>query len=373
MPDPITQLPDGRPRGRGLGLPFAGTCGAHNAITDVAGVTVGYTTLIEGEGPLEVGRGPVRTGVTAILPRADESAVVPAWGAVFSLNGNGELTGSHWINEAGCFTGPVLITNTHSVGMAHQAAVRWMVERAAAASGRYLWALPVVAETWDGDLNDINGFHVREAHARAAIETAAGGPVDEGNVGGGTGMIAYEFKAGTGTASRVVAVAGGRYTVGALVQANMGLRPWLSVLGVPVGRHLTRDRRRSREQGSIIAVVGTDLPLLPVQLRRIARRIGLGVGRTGTPSGDSSGDIFLAFSTANPTPDNDSTGLRELAYVPNSALDPVFLATVEAVEEAIVNAMIAAQTMVGRDGHRVVAIDHAELLDVMRRYARAEG
>jgi D-aminopeptidase len=372
MGDPRREQPNGRARGRGLGLPFPGACGPNNAITDVAGIEVGYTTLIEGAGPLIVGEGPVRTGVTAILPRG-HAPVAPVWAALFSLNGNGEMTGSHWIEEAGNFNGPVCITNTHSVGMAHHGVVRWLSAKYGEALGDYVWALPVIAETCDSHLNDMNGLHVTEAHVRAALESAQPGPLAEGNVGGGTGMICYEFKGGTGTASREVELEGTGYTIGALVQANQGIRPWLTVLGVPVGQHLTEDVLWSSEQGSIIVVLATDLPLLPIQLKRLARRIAIGVGRTGTPSGDNSGDIFLVFSTANDGAFGSETGLRAHHYLANEILDPAFLATVEAVEEAIVNAMLGAETMTGRDDHEVVAIDHDRLCEVMRRYGRLDG
>ncbi|MSO55017.1 MAG: S58 family peptidase [Rhodospirillales bacterium] len=370
MSDPRTHLPDGRPRARGLGLPFAENCGPWNALTDVAGVGVGYATIIEGTGEQTVGQGPIRTGVTVIRPRLGGDPASPTWAAIHSLNGNGEMTGSHWIEESGHFTGPIAITNTHSVGMVHHAVIGWLAEQTGSRiGGAYDFALPVVAETSDAYLNDMNGRHVTEGHVRAALDSAVQGPLAEGNVGGGTGMVAYEFKAGTGTASRRVAIDGHDYTVGALVQANHGIRPWLSVLGVPVGEHLQANRFRKRESGSIIAVIGMDVPLLPIQLRRMARRIGLGVGRTGTPSGDSSGDIFLAFSTANPAP-LPKCGLGSIDFVPNTSLDPVFLAVVEAVEEAIINALVAAQTMTGRDGRTVHALDHAALIDVMRRYGR---
>lgn len=359
------------PRARDLGLPFDGEPGENNAITDVPGVEVGFTTLIEGTGSLVVGEGPVRTGVTALLPRGKSRDVVPVWAGMFSLNGNGEMTGCHWIEEAGYFLGPVCITNTHSLGMVHHGTIRWMVRHYGDAFGKYVWALPVVAETCDAYLNDMNGMHVTEAHVLAALDSAASGPVAEGNVGGGTGMIAYEFKGGTGTASRVVTLGGTRYTVAALVQANMGSRPWLTVRGVPVGQHMPEGRLWEEEQGSIIAVVATDLPLLPIQLKRLARRIGLGVGRTGTPGGDNSGDIFLAFSVANATPRSEEPAISRHEWAPNEWLDPVFLATVESVEEAILNAMVAAETIEGRDGHRVEAIDHDALMAVMARYGRA--
>ena len=370
--DPIRFAADGRPRGRGLGLPYAGTPGPANAITDVPGVEVGFTTLIRGEGPLAIGKGPVRTGVTAILPRGHSRDYLPVWAGIFALNGNGEMTGSHWIEDAGHFYGPILITNTHGIGMAHHAAVGWMARHYPVFASGEVWAMPVVAETFDGWLSDVNGRHVTEADVLAAIEGAAAGPLPEGNVGGGTGMIAYEFKGGTGTASRRVALAQGEFTVGALVQANFGIRPWLQLLGVPVGRHLTEDRIWSQETGSIIGIVGTDAPLLPGQLKRFAKRIGLGVGRTGTPSGDNSDDIFLAFSTANPRPLDAGPSLPSLTYVPNELLDPLFLGLVEAVEEAVGNALVAAETMTGRDGHRAVALDHRELLGLMRRYGRID-
>lgn len=380
MTDPRTHQPNGRPRGRGLGLPFSGETGPNNAITDVGDVEVGYTTLIEGEGALEVGKGPVRTGVTAILPRGLNGPATPVWAACFSMNGNGEMTGTHWIEEAGFFDGPVCITNTHSCGLVHHAVVGWMTRGDGDAPSQYGWALPVIAETCDSHLNDMNGQLVTEAHTVAALTSATGGPIAEGSVGGGTGMICYEFKGGTGTASRIVEINGARYTVGALVQANHGIRPWFTVLGVPVGRHLTDDILWSREQGSIIAVIATDLPLLPNQLKRIAKRISIGIGRAGTPSGDNSGDIFLAFSTANadafPPPrdffDEADTSLRQLSFLPGEALDPVFLATVEAVDEAVINAILGSDTMVGRDGNRVAGLDHEALRDVMRHYNRLE-
>ena len=354
-------------RARDLGILFDGETGTHNAITDVPGVEVGYATLIDGEGTLRVGHGPVRTGVTAILPRGKSRDVVPTWAAIYSLNGNGEMTGTHWIDEAGYFLGPICITNTHSVGAAHEATIRWMLRHYGEAFGRYLWAMPVIAETCDVWLNDMNGFHVQAQHVLQALDGAASGTIAEGNVGGGTGMICYEFKGGTGTASRVVTLGQSRYTVGALVQANHGIRPWLTVRGVPVGQHMTANRLWSTEQGSIIVTLGTDLPLLPIQLKRLARRISIGIGRTGTPSGDNSGDIFLAFSVANPTPLGGPFSLGTLSWCPNEWLDPVFKATVDVVEEAILNALVAARTMVGRDGHRVEAIDHSALARLMQR------
>jgi D-aminopeptidase len=357
-----------KPRGRDLGLPFPGRPGPFNALTDVPGVAVGFTTIVSDAGP------PVRTGVTAIVPRAAEPDMIPAWAGFHALNGNGEMTGVHWIEEAGYFNGPICITNTHSVGIVHHAAVRWMLRRFRHQFEReHLWAMPVVAETYDGVLNDINGQHVSEAHALAALEGAAAGPIAEGNVGGGAGMIAYEFKGGTGTASRRVAVGGGEGTVGVLVQANHGMRDWLTVLGVPVGRHLREDRIFGRETGSIIVIIGTDLPLMPIQLRRLAKRAAIGIGRNGTPGGNNSGDIFLAFGVANPIelPQNGRPEWR-LTAVNDELLDPVFEATVEAIEEAVVNAMLAAEDAptLRPPGKIVRAIDSAALLEVMRAYGR---
>lgn len=350
---PATHGPDGRPRARGLGLPLPGEPGPANAITDVPGVAVGYTTLIEGEA--------VRTGVTAILPRAPEALLNPVWSGTFSMNGNGEMTGTHWIREAGWFTGPITITNTLSVGLAHHATARWMAERFPAV-GEEVWILPVAAETFDGYLNDIASFHVTEAHVRAAIDGARSGALAEGAVGGGTGMIAYEFKGGTGTASRRVAAGGGQYTLGALVQANHGLRTWFNVQGVPVGRAMPGAPIWNAERGSIIVVLATDAPLLPNQLERLARRAAIGIGRGGTPSGNNSGDIFIAFSTANdpgPLPEPPRLNLEALG---SDELDALFMAAVESVEEAVLNAMLAADTMTGRKGRRVEALDSRRLM-----------
>ena len=357
-------------RGRDLGLPFPGTTGPCNAITDVSGVEVGCATLV---GDPDSGRGSARTGVTVVLPRGRSGPpTAPVWAGFHALNGNGEMTGTHWIREAGYFVGPIGTTNTHSVGTVHQAFIRWITGLPGPDLGAYTWLLPVVAETCDAHLNDMNAFHVAEADVLRAIETASAGPVAEGNVGGGTGMICFEFKGGTGTSSRVVDACGGRYTVGCLVQANFGIRSQLRILGVPVGEHLTAHRLWSDEQGSIIVAVATDAPLLPTQLERIARRAGLGIGRTGTSSGDGSGDLCLAFSTANliETARGAAPAIESLAFLPHNQLNGLFEATAQAVEEAIVNALIAAEPMVGREGRRVEAIDHDALLDVMRSYGR---
>ncbi|HSF94978.1 MAG TPA: P1 family peptidase [Thermohalobaculum sp.] len=367
----------GKPRARELGLAFPGLTGPWNAITDVPGLSVGMTTLNTGDGPLVQGQGPVRTGVTAILPREEEGRPSPVWAGYAALNGNGEMTGTHWIDDAGYFLGPVCITNTHSVGMVHHAVTGWMIRRYGAAfADGHLWAMPVVAETYDGVLNDINGRHVREEHVLAALDGAASGPVAEGNVGGGTGMIAYEFKAGTGTASRRVTVGGAEYMVGVLVQANMGIRPWLKLLGVPVGRYLTADRLKEDESGSIIAVVATDAPLGALSLRHVARRAGLGIGRTGTPGGNSSGDIFLAFSTANRREMMEfEAPLGHFDILNGEYMNPVYLGAVEAVEEAIINAMVAAEDMTTlKPAGRVCrAIDTAALVEVMGRHGRLRG
>jgi D-aminopeptidase len=336
-----------KPRGRDLGLPFPGATGANNAITDVPGVEVGYCTRIEGDGPLIQGQGPVRSGVTAILPLGRGSEPEPVWAGMYALNGNGEMTGTHWIHDGGYFVGPVCITNTHSVGVVHHAAVKWMIRTYSTAwQSEHLWAMPVVAETYDGVLNDINGQHITEADALAALDLATPGPIAEGNVGGGTGMICYEFKGGTGTASRVVKIDGDEFVLGALVQANHGSRPWFTVLGRRVDDAMTEDRLFDNELGSIIVVLGTNLPMAPHQLRRLAKRAAIGIGRGGTPGGNNSGDIFLAFSNANRGPLPQLAGARRIFETINDELfDPIYMAATEAIEEAVVNAMLAAEDM----------------------------
>jgi len=392
------------PRARDLGVPFDGAPGPNNAITDVKGVEVGHTTLLSGEGKLVVGKGPVRTGVTAIHPRgkANDDAVFAAW---FTLNGNGEMTGTTWVEDSGFLTGPVMITNTHSVGVVRDAVIAWKVKHGTPDMEGYWWSLPVVAETWDGWLNDINGFHVHAEDAFHALEVAHTGAVEEGNVGGGTGMVCNEFKGGIGTSSRVLAAKAGGYTVGVLVQCNYGRRDQLRIAGVPVGKEIPEHpaygdetaesgtgtksparptwgpppsavqrreaRLADRDSGSIIVVVATDAPLIPTQLKRLARRVSLGLGRDGSYSGDGSGDIFIAFSTANPGAVG-STGLHQLTMLPNDSLDPFFLATVQATEEAVVNAMVAAQTMKGIDDHEVIALPHDRLREVLKKYNRLE-
>ncbi len=359
-------------RARALGIPFEGETGPLNAITDLAGVTVGYTTLISGKGKLEVGQGPVRTGVTAILPRGEGSFNDPVYAGVFSLNGNGEMTGTAWIEEGGFLEGPVVITNTHSVGVARDAIIRWRVAKGGPDPTGFSWSLPVVAETWDGYLNDINGFHVKPEHVIRALETAKSGSIEEGSVGGGTGMIAYEFKGGTGTSSRVVKTKETSYTVGVLVQANCGRRPQLTIAGVPVGREITANSIFKKETGSIIIVVATDAPLLPLQLKRLARRASLGLARTGSVSGNGSGDLFLAFSTANSGAADPAPPTHSVTTIPNDRLDDIFEATVQATEEAIVNALVANHEMTGRDDHKVDALPHEMLRTVLRRYNRLQ-
>jgi len=379
-----------KPRARDLGVPFDGTPGALNAITDVSGVEVGQVTIMSGSGLLVVGKGPVRTGVTAILPRGRTSGdpVMAGW---FGLNGNGEMTGTTWIEESGFLGGPVMITNTHSVGVVRDAVIEWLVMH----GNDFDWSLPIVAETWDGSLNDINGFHVTTQHTFTALDSARGGIVVEGNVGGGTGMVCHQFKGGIGTASRRVTIEDKTYTLGVLVQCNYGLRRLLRIAGVPVGTEIadqlpcydtsgalpTRERyprcaatpgpaeSEPDELGSIIVVVATDAPLLPHQLKRVATRVTLGVGRMGGLGGNSSGDIFVAFSTANPNA-AVTHGRPTVSFIPNEEINPVFEATVQATEEAIVNALVAAETMQGVNDLKVTALPHNRLRDVLRKYNR---
>jgi D-aminopeptidase len=365
-------------RARDLGIPFEGTPGKFNAITDVAGVEVGYTTLISGDGKLEVGKGPVRTGVTAILPRGHDSLNDPVYGGFFSLNGNGEMTGTAWVEESGFLEGPIVITNTHSVGVARDAVIAWRIKRGAADKTGYWWSLPVVAETWDGWLNDINGFHVKPDDVWHALDTARGGALEEGSVGGGTGMICYEFKGGNGTASRKVdihpATAGKdaspqNFIVGVFLQANFGRRPQLTIAGIPVGKKIPGEVYKE-ESGSCIAVVATDAPLLPNQLKRLARRVSLGLARTGTISGNGSGDLFIAFSTANPNVANPDQVTHDVQTIPNDLMDPLFGGVVQATEEAVVNALIDNRSMAGRDNHRVDALPHDRLRELLKKYNR---
>ncbi len=361
-------------RARALGIPFPGTPGPLDAITDVAGVEVGHRTLIAGEGKLVVGKGPVRTGVTAIFPRG-KTSTDPVFAAWSTLNGNGEMTGTTWLDEAGQLYGPVLLTSTHSVGVVRDTAIRWAFERLKPGAGlEDAFSLPVVAETWDGRLNDIYGFHVRPPDVYAALDGAAAGPVAEGSVGGGTGMVCHGFKGGIGTASRVVRTAVGEFRVGALVQCNYGLRSQLRIAGVPVGAELeAQDRAAAQpptaEYGSIIVVIATDAPLLPHQLERLARRVPLALGRMGSVSGDGSGDIFLAFSTGNPGA-TDAAAIASVKSFPRAEITHLFEATVDATEEAIVNALVAARTMTGIDGATFEGLPHERTREILRRYGR---
>jgi len=382
------QSPKPRARELGISAMIGGTPGAVDAITDVAGVEVGHTTLISGSGKLVVGQGPVRTGVTVVHPRGKTNPD-PVMGAWFTLNGNGEMTGTTWLQESGFLEGPIAITNTHSVGVVRDAILQWQVHR----PGLQPWGLPVVAETFDGFLNDINGFHVKPEHVLAALDGAKSGPVTEGAVGGGTGMVCHGFKGGIGTASRKVETSGHAYTVGVLVQCNYGQRRELRVAGVPVGEEIqdltrciassdatirpnvprcssaARGDADDDGAGSIIIVVATDAPLLPNQLKRLVTRAALGVGRMGGKGENSSGDIFVAFSTANPKTAAD-TGVAHVDMLPNAAINPLFYATVQATEESILNALLAAETMTGADDARVFALPVNRLMAALKKYGR---
>jgi L-aminopeptidase/D-esterase-like protein len=360
-------------------VPFDGTPGAFNAITDVAGVEVGYSTVISGEGLNTAGKGPVRTGVTAIFPRGKARKFSPVYANWYSLNGNGEMTGTTWVTESGFLETPVMITNTNSVGVVRDAVLKWYVDTDWYKGEDWWYTYPVVGETYDGFLNDIYGFHVTEGHVLEAIENSSGGPIAEGNVGGGTGMMCLGFKGGTGTSSRVFTIGKETYSLGALVQANFGAKRNLTIAGVPVGRELKDtlnyefrappQSRRQEGDGSIIVVVATDVPLLPHQLKRIAQRIPLGIGIVGGRGSNGSGDIFLAFSTANADAFNreETTAVETIS---NDQLMPVFEATVQAVEEAIINAMVAAETMEGINGNKAYALPHDLLVKTLKKYNR---
>ncbi len=364
-------------RARDLGIPLDGTPGKLNAITDVAGVEVGHTTLISGEGRLVVGEGPVRTGVTAILPRG--KTYDPVFAGWYSLNGNGEMTGTTWVEESGFLEGPVMITNTHSVGIVHDAVIEWQYKNKIfdplPEGEEIFWSLPVVAETWDGGLNDINGFHVKKEDAFAALDQASAGVVKEGNVGGGTGMVCHQFKGGIGTASRLLEHDSGSYTLGVLVQANYGIRRALTIAGVPVGKEITdlmpnwEPLKVEEDRGSIIVVVATDAPLLPHQLKRLARRVPLGISRLGGYGGNGSGDIFIAFSTANSGAAHREAN-QTIEMLPNDQMSPFFEATAEATEEAIINALLAAETMTGINGTKVYELPEDRLMEILKKYNR---
>lgn len=378
MANPQNFTPSGKMRARGAGVPLVGVPGPFNAITDVAGVEVGYTTLIEGEGPLVVGKGPVRTGVTAILPRGLAGATEGVYAGVFSLNGNGEMSGMQWIEEAGRLDGPITITNTHSCGLARDATIKWLNRRkdSEGLDGNTFW-LPVAAETCDNWLNDMNGFHVRDEHVFAAIDGARGGPIEEGSVGGGTGMSCYQFKGGSGTASRRLRVAGRDFVVGAFVQTNFGVRHLCNIGGVPIGQYIPYTGGQIHrylmdhptDQGSIIIVVATDAPLSPLQLKRLARRAGIGMARSGGIASNESGDIFLAFSTANREAYSRVYECGQADVLGDFMITPFMEATVQAVDEAILNAMFANETMVGRDGN----VREALPVDRVREYLRQHG
>src|SRR5207248_3270014 len=375
-PPPVKQLGEVKVvRARDLGVPFDGTPGKLNSITDVPGVEVGYTTLISGDGKLETGKGPVRTGVTAIIPRGDDSMNDHVYAGIFRLNGNGEMTGTAWVEESGFLEGPIVITNTHSVGVARDAVIAWRIQHGAADTTGYWWSLPVVAETWDGWLNDINGFHVKAEHIAQALDSAHGGAIEEGSVGDGTGMICYEFKGGSGTASRRIEIKEKKdaparsFTVGVIVQANCGRRSQLTIAGVPIGKEIPGEVYKE-EAGSIIIVVATDAPLLPHQLKRLARRASLGLARTGSVSGNGSGDLFLAFSTANPNVANPDELMHNVQTIPNDLMDPIFTGVVQATEEAIVNALVDNRGMTGRDDHRVDALPRDRLRELLKKYNR---
>ncbi|WP_288369757.1 P1 family peptidase [uncultured Algoriphagus sp.] len=366
-----------KPRARDFGIPLYGKPGKLNAITDVKGVEVGHTTLISGEGELIVGEGPVRTGVTAIFPRGKQYD--PVFAGWYSLNGNGEMTGTTWVEESGFLEGPIAITNTHSVGIVRDAVVEWEFENnhfdPLPDEPDVFWALPVVAETYDGDLNDINGFHVKKEHVFSALDNAKSGPVDEGNVGGGTGMICHQFKGGIGTSSREVVLNNTTYTLGVLVQANYGTRESLTIAGVPVGKEIS-DRqillnplKRQEERGSIIVIVATNAPLLPHQLKRLARRVPIGISRVGGYGGNGSGDIFIAFSTANSGAAN-RLDTQQLTMIPNDKISSLFEAVAQATEESILNALVAAETMVGKNNTTVYELPEDEVIELLKKYGR---
>ncbi len=372
-----------KPRARELGLPLDGITGSHNAITDVPGVLVGFSTINRDRDSLEVGAGPVHTGVTAILPRGRRDDLSPTWAGHYNLNGNGELTGTHWINDAGYFTSPICLTNTHAVGITHHATVKWMIRQYPAFLDGHAWAMPVIGETYDGLASDICGMHVTEEHVLHALDSASGGPVAEGNAGGGAGMMTYEFKGGTGSASRLLRIRDSEYTVGVLVQSNFGSRKDLTILGVPVGSDWPEDapltQMQHPETGSIIVIIGTDLPLLPIQLRRLAKRGALGIARTGSPGGHYSGDIMLAFSVANDSGlpglgDTEQPAAYRMEHINDHYFDDIYDAVVQSVEEAIINALLAAEALplVKPPGYAFKAIDHQRLLGLMRKYGRLE-
>ena len=368
----------GKVRARGAGVPFEGVPGELNAITDLADVGIGFSTIIKGNGSLVVGKGPVRTGVTAIIPRGLEEATDGVFAGSFTLNGNGEMSGLPWVEETGRLHGPITLTNTHSVGIVRDAVIKWMNSKLNSedADGNTFW-MPLTGETCDNWLNDMNGFHVKEKHVFNAIENATNGPIDEGSVGGGTGMSCYQFKGGSGTASRKVKINDKEFIVGVLVQANFGLRDWLNVAGVPVGKYLACEENEmhsqnnfEKERGSIVAIVGTDAPLMPHQLKRLAKRAGLGIALSGGIAANSSGDFFLAFSTANKEAFANTLGIEKLDFLGEFSISLLFKATIEAVDEAILNALFCNETMVGRDGNVRHALPVQEVIELLQKYNR---
>ncbi len=370
-----------KPRARDLGVPFEGTSGPKNAIIDVKGVEVGHSTIISGSGKNVLGKGPIRTGVTAIFPRGKHKKFSPVYANWYSLNGNGEMTGTTWVTESGFLETPIMITNTNSVGVVRDAVLKWFVEVNWYGSENWWYTYPVVGETYDGFLNDIYGFHVKEKHVQEAIENASRDNVQEGNVGGGTGMMCLGFKGGIGTASRIVSINDQDYTIGVLVQSNFGARRNLTIAGVPVGKELMDtlktefnappQSRRQEGDGSIIVVVATDAPLLPHQLKRIAQRVPLGIGIVGGRGSNGSGDIFIAFSTANENA-FDRSDNQSVITLSNDRITPLFEATVQSVEEAVINAMVAAETMEGNNGNKAYALPHAAMVEILRKYNRVK-
>jgi L-aminopeptidase/D-esterase-like protein len=365
------QTPSGRLRARGAGVPFPGMPGELNAITDVRGVEVGYCTLIEGDGPLVVGKGPIRTGVTAIFPRGRAKGTAPVYAGFFSMSGNGEMSGAAFIEERGRFEGPVTLTNTNSCGVVRDATAKWMSEQVDVSmkADQPIW-LPVAAETYDGTLNDIDGHHVTAEHVRTAFYIAHSGSIEEGNVGGGTGMTTYQFKGGSGTSSRAITIEDESYTVGVLVQSNFGKRHLMTVAGIPIGVHYPTDESPNADLGSIIGVVATDAPLLPHQLKRLARRSALGIARSGGIASNESGDLFVAFSTANEAVIESNSGVVSVEMLGEGDLSSLYEASIEAMDEAIMNALFAGETMVGRDGNTAPGLPVDEVCEILRRHGR---
>lgn len=371
LSDAHRETPGGRLRARGAGVPFPGHPGESNAVTDVPCVQVGYCTLVEGDGPLIVGKGPVRTGVTAIFPQGRERGTAPVYAGYFSMSGNGEMSGAAFIEERGRFEGPVVLTNTHSCGLARDVTAKWMSEQVdvKAKADQPLW-LPVAAETFDGTLNDVDGHHVRPEHVIAAFDNASGGRIEEGNVGGGTGMTTYQFKGGSGTSSRVIEIEGTSYTVGAFVQSNFGKRHLLTIAGIPIGVHFPTDESPNSDLGSIIGVVATNAPLLPHQLKRLARRSSFGIARSGGIASNESGDLFVAFSTANESVIESNFGSVQVEMLGEGNLSVIYEAAIQSMDEAIMNALFTSETMVGRDGNTAPGLPVEVVQEILRQHNR---